>query len=260
MLLDITRIRSELRTRRLARQLTYYTETTSTMNDARRLYQTGDTGIAVVADMQHAGRGRRGHHWISPKGRGLYLSCILTFPAHLPIAAAGFCCTLSILDIIRDLHISDGSIKWPNDVLVNGRKVAGVLVESLHSDREMHRFTAGIGCNVTSRADDFPSELQESVISLEEAAGHTVEREPVFCALMQNLENRWDEVLTNGFEPLLDDWSQNCSTIGRQVCITMDDSEVAGIAESLEPDGSLRVRKPDGTVEICSSGMVEYAS
>ena len=128
-LLDIALVRSRLHTRHIATTIIHYPETVSTSDDVRRLcHEEGlQEGLAVVADAQSAGRGRMGRTWCSPSQKGLYLSLLLRLPISVPPVAAGWISSLALLHTLDDIGVTGGECKWPNDLLINGKKVAGFI-------------------------------------------------------------------------------------------------------------------------------------
>ncbi|MDR0896502.1 MAG: biotin--[acetyl-CoA-carboxylase] ligase [Oscillospiraceae bacterium] len=209
----------------------------STNRQARLWAQAGAPhGAVLIADMQTAGRGRRGRQWLSHSGAGLWLSIVLRpdWPeGRLPLLT--FAVALAGLDAIEAATGLCGAAKWPNDLLVDGRKVAGILLE-----KEGDAVVAGIGSNARQRPGDFPPELADSAASLSMLAGRDIApamlEAPFFAAI-----ERW----VDAPDDLIDAFSARCATLGAQVRVLAGDEEYEGLAERIDAEGALWVR-PDG--------------
>lgn len=208
--------------------------TDSTNARARELAGAGAPhGTLVTASEQSAGRGRQGRAWTAPGGRALLLSLVLRdWPRLLPLAAA-----LAVADVAG----SDAEIKWPNDIHLQGRKVAGILVEGRPQEGWM---VLGIGLNVALRAGDFPSELRETAISLER---DPAELEPVLARLLEALDAR----LALPHDEILEAFRARDALEGREITW----SGGTGTAEGIDDDGRLLVRC-GGEVVALDSGEV----
>jgi BirA family transcriptional regulator, biotin operon repressor / biotin---[acetyl-CoA-carboxylase] ligase len=153
-----------------------------------------DEGLVLFAEHQTAGRGQRGNRWESNAGKGLWFSILLR--PDIPISDSGrltIWAIEAISDVIRAEFALDSTIKMPNDVQLNGQKVAGVLVEMRAQDKAPHLAVVGIGINVKQCRDDFPAELQDRAISLAIALGRQVDRQKFAVALLRNLDLTYRE-------------------------------------------------------------------
>ena len=258
--LDITLVRSRLHTRHIATTLIYYPETVSTNADIRRLcHEEGlQEGLAVVADAQSAGRGRMGRTWCSPSQKGLYLSLLLRLPAGVAPIAAGWISSLALLNTLDEFGVADAECKWPNDLLVGGKKVAGILIETVSGVSAEHWCIAGIGCNVTSGPEDFPEPLRDRVTSIAMALAEPPDREALLVALLQHCEQWFARMQEHGTAELLRHWQARCGTIGRRIRIAVEGRTLTGIAESVQEDGSLLLETDSGDIVLCHAGEVQY--
>lgn len=232
---------SLLSTRRFGRELHCFAEVGSTNTVARDLARDGAAeGAVVIADAQTAGRGRLGRSWTSPPGRNLYLSIVLR--PRLPDARLGqvsLVAGVATCEAVREW--CPAWIKWPNDVLVDGRKVAGLLIES--EGEEGSRFLIlGIGVNLNASLADFPPELRDKAGSIQMATGRPVERERCAAALLARLEHRYDELHAQGFAPLRAAWESLSTLIGTEIRVEEPAGSVEGVVLGLDDDGALRVR------------------
>lgn len=231
-------------------------ELPSTNDRARELADEGAAhGEVVIAESQTAGRGRRGRSWASPPGRNLHLSVILR-PQLPPQRAAELTLLASVAtcDACRQAGV-DAGIKWPNDVLVGGRKVAGILTELSAEPEVVHWVVVGIGVNLNAGPDDFPPGVREIATSLAEARGQPVPRALFAAALLASLEQWLDVHAADGFGPVREAWRERSVTLGREVRVESDGAEVAGVAEDVDASGALLVRTAGGVVRVVSGDV-----
>lgn len=246
-----------LSTRELGRTLHSFESVESTNTEAFALAQEGALhGEIVVAESQTGGRGRRGRSWSSPPGSNLYCSIILR-PDVPPMRAAEVT-LLAAVALAETLEEAGAvaSIKWPNDVQIGGRKVAGILTE-LAADVDQVRFIIlGIGVNLNAGPDDFPPDVAEVATSLREARGRKVPRALFAAALWMKVEAWLDRWVEEGFEPVRDAWRRRSSTIGQQVLVRGEGWERSGLAEDIDEFGALLL-SVDGHRERILAGDVE---
>lgn len=246
--LDRHAIQSLLTTRHLGRRIELRGHIGSTNRDAFALARAdAEHGTVVLADAQAEGRGRLSREWFSPPGVNIYCSVVIrTQPA-----ADSLTGWLSWLPLITALAGAESieriapvavSVKWPNDLLIDDRKVGGVLCESSTSARSGPFQVVGIGVNVNGRREDFPESLRKAATSIREETGKIANRNLLVAQLLNTLEHYVEEFLSRGSESIAPAYQRRCSTIGRTVKVTFaDGKEVVGLAEGLGPDGSLKV-------------------
>lgn len=246
-----------LATRELGRVLHHFDEIGSTNAKAFELAQEGAfAGEVVIAETQTAGKGRRGRTWVSPPGQNLALSVVLR-PEVAPHRAAEvtLVAAVALAETIREAGV-DATIKWPNDIQVEGRKVAGILTE-LSADTEQVQFVVlGIGVNLNSELTDFPPEVAETATSLRVARGSPVPRALFTAALFTKLEQWLDRWAEDGFEPIRLAWKRLSSTIGQEVLVRAERQELRGVAEDIDAHGALMLRVGD-RLERVLAGDVE---
>jgi BirA family biotin operon repressor/biotin-[acetyl-CoA-carboxylase] ligase len=221
--------------------------TGSTNDDALALARAGAPhGTVVLAEAQTHGRGRQGRAWMSPPGENLYLSVLLR-PAIAPHRAPPLTLAAAVAVCAAAAQLGcRAAIKWPNDVLVDGKKLAGVLTESTSRGGRLEAVVVGIGVNVNWTA--IPPELSPSATSLALALGHPVDRERVAQVLLVELE-RW---LAAEPTEVARTWRQLSDTLGRRV----KSAEGEGWARDLDDDGALRVELDDGRMVYVRSGEI----
>ena len=194
-----------------------------------------------MADEQTAGRGRLGKTFFSPPG-GLYVSLILRpalEPARTPLI--GLALGLAVVEAIRELAPPlEPALKWPNDVLVGGRKVCGVLIDLASSAQRVRWAVAGFGVNVNIPA--LPAELRLSATSLLQELGYPMDLETTRDNVLGHFESRYMELLDAGSAPLLAAWTAGSCTLGQIVRISAADQQFEGVAERLDTDGALMLR------------------
>lgn len=232
-----------LRARRLGRRIVHFEETDSTNVQALRLAREGaPEGTLVVAERQTKGRGRLGRSWVSPAHVNFYGSWILrpTMPPadapQLSLAAA-----LALARALEPLAPGRVAIKWPNDCLLDGRKVAGILTEM---DAELDRIRAvvlGIGVNLNATARAFPPELRDVATSVRLATGHRIDRLAFTAALCDALEGVYDRVLHEGFGAVIADWNAFSCLTGREVTVDCAGQRTTGRVRGLDASGRLEL-------------------
>ena len=229
----------------------------STSDQAKALAEDGaGHGEVVVAEAQTGGRGRRGRSWVTAPGRNVAFSVVLR-PSGLPTARAPeltLVASLAICDALRRAGV-DAGIKWPNDVLVGGRKIAGILTELAAEPDQVHWVVVGVGVNVNTRAEDFPPELRGLATSVLLERGQPAPRALFLVACLTLLEEWYDRHAEEGFEPIRAAWKERSVTLGREVLVQLDGRELVGRAEDLDATGALLVRSAAG-VERVTSGDV----
>lgn len=246
------------KTKIIGRDVRVFEQTTSTNDVIEKLARDGvKEGVVVFAESQTRGRGRLGRKWISPGYKGLWFSVLLR-PEMRPQEATQLT-VVSATALRRAIRAETGlnpEIKWPNDILVNGKKVAGVLTElSAELDRVKH-VILGIGVDVNLSPGEFPADLRKQATSLKIETGRAVSRPELATAILQELDNDYLRACSGQFSKIADEWEAHCQTIGRDVTIQMGDRRIAGRAESLGENGELLLRTEHGHLERINGGDV----
>jgi BirA family transcriptional regulator, biotin operon repressor / biotin---[acetyl-CoA-carboxylase] ligase len=205
----------------------------------------------IVADAQTAGRGRLGRSWVSPAGRNLYASCVLRptlSAAEMPRVSLAV--AIAVHRAVSAIG-AEALIKWPNDIQINGRKLAGVLCEA-HSDGDrIEAVIAGIGLNIGMDEADFPPELRDSATSLR-IEGVQADRMEIFQRLARALETTLATLENQGFAALHEEWNAVCALRGRQVEITSGPETHAGTVAGIDAEGYLLLVTPGGTERVAA--------
>ncbi len=251
-------IRSGLVTRRIGNALHLFDEIDSTSEEAAILAAGGASeGTVVVARAQRRGRGRMSRQWASPAGLGVYLSVILRPPIlaqQAPILALlGAVASAEAID--RATGLAAG-IKWPNDLIVRGRKVGGVLGEAAVEGTSLHHVILGIGLNVNQVEADFEGDLQSTATSLRIESGRVIDRSAMIRLLCEGLDSWYARYLSDGIAPILEGVRERCLTLGRQVVGRSGEHEVRGLALEIDDAGALVIRDSTGRVDHLFAGDV----
>ena len=237
-------IRAGLSTKLLGKQIVHFYDTSSTNNEAKRLAaDEAAEGTIVVSEAQTLGRGRLNRGWFSPPGGGVWVSVILRPP--FPPQEAPKCTLMAAVATVEAIREASGltcGIKWPNDILWQGRKLVGILTEMSAEMDAINFVVLGIGINVSLQENDFPEELRNIGASISMGAGREVSRVEVLQKLLERLEYWYEVVKKEGFEPVLKAWRRESITLGQPVRVLAGEETYDGVAEELAEDGSLLVR------------------
>jgi BirA family biotin operon repressor/biotin-[acetyl-CoA-carboxylase] ligase len=277
--LEIEALRRNLATQFFGKgdQLLYLPSVESTNTLAMQLaYERPEEGLVVLTDTQTAGKGRQGRRWVDMPGCNVLLSILLRplFPPHLLVMIT----SLAVLDSVADTCQVSATIKWPNDVLVEDRKVAGILIETSHDSNGRMIAVIGIGVNVNGRMQDLSGRsaaqvpLTLTATTLESECGQKVSRELFIAQLLQYIEKSYLALqqeskelsaagtATSGpYSRLIRErWRGQLSTLGRTITVQQRNSILSGIAEDVDDDGELLLRRHSGELVRITWGDVEY--
>ncbi|PZE21917.1 biotin--[acetyl-CoA-carboxylase] ligase [Paenibacillus xerothermodurans] len=260
--LDIPGLLARLRTQVLGRQIRYYDQIDSTQIKAHELVDQGaEEGVLVVAEQQTAGRGRMGRKWHSPQGKGIWMSLVLKprIPLHFApqltlLVAVALCRT------IRRVTSLPVGIKWPNDLLVDGKKVSGILLESSAEEEKLQYVIVGVGISANLREQDYTDELKPIATSLSIASGRTIDRTELLSEFLYDLEKLYELYHEAGFGPIKTLWEQLSVSLDREVRTQTSQGPSEGTAIGLDDSGALIVRMKDNSVTKWYSGTVEFAN
>jgi BirA family biotin operon repressor/biotin-[acetyl-CoA-carboxylase] ligase len=252
-------IEKHLRTQRIGRPLEVLAEVGSTNDVALAAARRGEReGLAVVADLQTEGRGRRGRRWVSPPGVGLYLSVLLRPilpPRRAPLIslAAG----VAVAEGIVQVAGLSPRLKWPNDVQLGGKKVAGILAELAADGDVVGHIVLGIGLNLNHQAADFPEEVRGEATSLFLESGCVYDRGSVASAVLNALDRWYLTFCGAEFPTILEAYRRRSATLGRPVeVLEGDGGRWRGEAVDLDPEGALLVRDEKGKIHLVVAGDV----
>lgn len=250
--LSLESITANLKTHFIGRRIIYHQKVTSTNELARQEAEWGAAdGTVVIGEEQTAGRGRLNHVWLSPRGN-VALSIIL----HPGVACLPCLIMLASVAVAHSIETVTGlkpRLKWPNDVVLNDRKVAGILIENKMRGCAVNYAIIGVGINVNLKLADFPGILPAAT-SLSDELGRDVSRSDLICCLLAEMERLYLAVSAGG--SVYEQWRDYLVTLGREICITSGEVDCEGVAESVASDGSLLVRCRDGSLVKIVAGDV----
>ena len=250
-------IRSGLTTRALGQEIFCYETLPSTMDEAFRLAaeERCPEGTLVCSESQSRGRGRMGRTWLSPKGKGIYASLILK-PVLSPLEVGWitFAAAIAVCEGIKAATGLDAVIKWPNDVLIQRKKVSGILTEMNAEIDRVHFVVVGLGLNVNTDK----SHLPPHATSLKMELGRKVSRVLFLQEVLKSLELWYDCLLERRFTPVLERWKELSMTLGRRIRISEHHDAIEGKAVDLSDDGGLIVLDDNGDLIKKMTGDVEF--
>ena len=253
-------IRDGLTTKWLGRTIYYYDAVESTNLLAIELAQQGTPhGTVVLADQQFSGRGRGTRTWHSPAGVGIYCSAVLR--PTTPPAKAQLITLMAGVSIVKAIALCTGlspRVKWPNDILINDKKVAGILLESMISGTQIGHSVLGFGVNVNNGPADLPENPRMQVSSLLMEQKEPVDRITLLIEIFSELERLYHIFEHKDFPIILEQWRRYSSTLGQRVRIWHKDEATEGIALDLTEDGGLLVRLEGEKQIIIHAGDVEH--
>jgi len=246
-------LRRELRTKLIGQNILYHPVTSSTMDVAKQaVKEEAEEGTIVLADHQTAGRGRFGRSWWAPPESSILLSIILR-PKLEELPGIGMAASLAVVRCIEKTTGLKPVIKWPNDIIIEGKKVCGHLIESEVDQETVNSAVLGIGLNVNLDPSLIP-EIAETATSLKEVLGEEVSRLEILRTLLVEFDELY-HALRQG-EPIAKLWRHRLETLGQQVTVKSGPQIWQGYAESVDRDGSLLLRRPDGSLLTIAAGDV----
>jgi BirA family biotin operon repressor/biotin-[acetyl-CoA-carboxylase] ligase len=278
--LDIGTLRGLLPTRLIGvgDRLWYTPEVESTNTLAMRLaHERPEEGLVVLTDSQTAGKGRQGRRWVDMPGCNILSSTLLRplFPPHMLVMIA----SLAVVEAIAQTCGVEATIKWPNDVLIEDRKVCGILIETGHDAQGRLVAVVGIGINANGHLQGrveqkgVEVELANIATTLESACGHPVQREKILASLLAALENDYLALQQEANKPsvatpfqgpvarlLRERWQNHLSTLGRTIQVHQGDRVVEGVAEAVDDMGELLLRRHSGELVSITWGEIEHFS
>ncbi len=234
--------------------------TGSTNADAHRLGEDGAPhGTLVVAESQTQGKGRQGRDWISPTGQGIYATLLLR-PSGLAVEDTPLLTLLAAVAAVEAINRTcpglGPSIKWPNDILVRQRKVAGILSEAAYAGQTLDFVLVGIGINVNTPVEALPRRPLYPATSLATEAGHPLSRHALLAHWLTRMEDWLLILMEGGHVSLREQWMQYAGMTGRQVTVQQQSESIQGTVTGIANDGSLLLRTTDGQIQRILSGDV----
>ncbi|OCS89447.1 biotin--[acetyl-CoA-carboxylase] ligase [Caryophanon latum] len=257
---DAAHIEPYLQTKEIGRTIVYKKEVTSTQTVASELVKENTPhGTIVIAESQTAGRGRMERPWETTAAKGIWMTVVLR-PDIPPHQAPQFTlvAAVAVINAMKALYPSlEPVIKWPNDILIGGKKTTGILTEMLAESDRVNALLVGIGINMNQAMSDFPDELQTIATSLAVELGHTVDRAELVAMICSYLENYTQLYVKHGFSRLKTLWEESSGTIGKRIRATTLREVLEGIAIGITEDGVLQLQLDSGEVRGIYSADIE---
>ncbi|MDX9703591.1 MAG: biotin--[acetyl-CoA-carboxylase] ligase [Candidatus Auribacterota bacterium] len=253
-------VKYKLGTSFIGRNIIHYMSTGSTNDDARELCNKGaHAGTVVIAEDQTKGRGRCNRSWTTSVGKSIAMSLILKPEGKKPREAYQFTMMTAagISDALMSFDVKNVSIKWPNDVLINGKKVAGILTE-LNGEMDMIRqLIIGIGINVNQDICDFGQTLPDAT-SVKIETGVTADRLRLIQTAIRCIDARYVQLMRHGFDDILNTLKQRCCSIGKKIHFNLAGAEGAVTVKDIASDGGLMVIDDSGNIKTLYSGDIQF--
>lgn len=252
----VDKVQETLKTKLFGKYIFFSRKVGSTNDWAKELAELGaPEGTVAIAETQTAGHGRLGRKWHSPKG-GLWFSIILK-PKLKPMETVKlvFLAGLAVAETLRSLYGLKVETKWPNDVLVNGRKVCGILSEMKTIGEKVTYAIVGIGINANFDAHKvFPEKLKETATSLKTLLGRKVVLEELFRSLLEKMDSLYEVFLKNEFNQILEKWKSFASFLSREVEVLTESEKIEGLAVDIDSNGVLVLKLKDGSLKRIFAG------
>jgi len=249
-----------LSTTYIGKKIFYFSELASTniiaKEKALHRIEVIDEGTIIIAEKQSAGKGRLGRKWFSPVG-GIWLSIIL-YP-QLPPSYIPRVTLMTAVAVVKAIEICtqiESQIKWPNDILINEKKVCGILTEMSAELDIINWVVVGIGINANIDHRDFPEDIQENTISLKEISEKEVLRIKLAQTFLQEFEKYYDKLKRKEFSSILEEWKLYSHTLGKKIKVNMGERIVTGEAVDINEEGALILKKEDGELIKIISGTI----
>jgi len=239
----------------IGQKILFYQNTGSTNTLALELADTNAEGLVIIADSQNNGKGRLGRTWWSPPEKNIYMSILLKPRIeHSEVTLITIMSAVACATAIRKTAGLKATIKWPNDLIISGKKIGGILTELKLKDKRITHAVVGIGINVNSGRNQLPGDIRETATSVKIENGSTVSREELISETLNEID-RWYAILKDGGKDmLLEEWKGLSSTLGKKVSVIIGNRTLFGAAESIDREGRLILRLASGEVETIHSG------
>ena len=250
-------VKSRLHTDWAGCEVRYFDTLDSTNICAKRMAEEGaPNGTLVIADKQTAGRGRCGRTWETPKGTAIAMTLLMR-PNLRPEKASMLTLVMgmAVTRAVNELYSLNCQIKWPNDVIIHGKKVCGILTEMSAEMDRINYLVVGIGINANIPLESFPEDIRDKAGSISGILGHDIDRVVFLQKILTYMENLYVDVLKNGFDWALDQWREYSITLGQLIDVVGVQEQFAGVAEDIDEDGALLVRTDTGLRRVLAGDV-----
>ncbi len=232
----------------------HYLERCSSSQDVAEALaiQGASEGSVVVCEEMWGGRGRMGRKWFANRG-GLWFTVLLRPPQLRNLHILSLATGLSVAKALKTLFSVEARVKWPNDVLIDEKKVCGVLVEARAEADKIHHLLLGVGINVNN---ELPEELRETAVSLREALGFHIPRAPLLREILLNIDSYYHTIISGEVAKVVKEWKEWSSTLGKSVRILTLDKTIEGIAIDVDNDGTLLLDTGKGIERVAAGDVI----
>ncbi|WP_025270170.1 biotin--[acetyl-CoA-carboxylase] ligase [Hippea sp. KM1] len=253
-------IKRRLNTEMFGKRIEYFRLTSSTMDEAEYLIERDENvdGTIIVAEEQTSGRGRQKRKWLSPQGENIYVSLIFK-PNNMNVSdsiALMFAISIAIREALSDFGVEDAKIKWPNDVMVGDKKIAGVLVETKSESGVLNYAIIGFGINVNM--SQMPEELKDKATSIKIETNTHIDRATLLSNILYYFENLVKMLTKQGRRSIFDLWRKYNNTLGRRVEVITDKDKFEGVAKDIDENGFLLVDTGDDVKKVITANSVRF--
>jgi BirA family biotin operon repressor/biotin-[acetyl-CoA-carboxylase] ligase len=260
LMLDPDKITANLKTKRIGRKILVYDSTSSTNEIAAEYARNKQNdGLVIFAEEQTAGRGRTGHKWLSGRADSILCSIVLSMggPRIAPTELLSLTCAVAVAEAIGRPGRSRAKIKWPNDIMLNGKKVAGIMLESKSlpiskskiENRKSKIYVLGIGINCHQKKESFPYELQRIATSLD-AESHSISDRILLAKRLLISLDHWLDVAANNAENVIDRWRELSIQLGHRVTLIFNGAKFTGHCVGIDPEKGLILRLDTGGIRM----------
>jgi BirA family biotin operon repressor/biotin-[acetyl-CoA-carboxylase] ligase len=255
--LDPDRIKSHLKTKRIGKKVIVYSSTASTNDIAAEYAKNKDNdGLVVLAEEQTSGRGRGGSKWFGSRGDSVLCSILLT-ECIVPSELLSLTCAVVAAEAVGKCTKAEAKIKWPNDIILNNKKVAGILVESKKAGRHTV-FIVGIGINCHQKKLSFPAELRQAVTSIDIETGSITDRISLIRRLLTSAEH-WLDVAEQNKEEVIERWRRLSTQLGHRVSLIYNRRKFSGNCIGIDPEKGLILQLDTGGIRIFHAAQTTIA-
>jgi BirA family transcriptional regulator, biotin operon repressor / biotin---[acetyl-CoA-carboxylase] ligase len=255
--LDPDKIKANLKTRRIGQKVVVYSSTASTNDIAAKYAKSkSNDGLVVLAEEQVKGRGRSGNKWLSGKGDSVICSILLT-DCIINAELLSLTMAVAAAEAIGKCTKAEAKIKWPNDIILNNKKVAGILVESKKVNK-LAVFVIGIGINCHQSNQDFPAELQKIATSIDIETGGSIDRTSLIKRLLTSIENSLETAERNK-EEIIERWRRLSTQLGQRVALIYNRKKFAGNCIGIDPENGLILQLDTGGIRMFQAAQTAVA-
>lgn len=255
--LDPDKIKSHLRTERIGKKVIVYSGTASTNDVAAEYAKNKDNdGLVVLAEEQTSGRGRGGNKWFGSRGDSVLCSILLT-ECKVPSELLSLTCAVATAEAVGKCAKPEAKIKWPNDIILNGKKVTGILVESKNPGKHT-AYVIGIGINCHQKKQSFPAELRQAATSIDIETGSAIDRISLIKRLLTSVEH-WLDVAEQNKEEVIERWRRLSTQLGHRVSLIYNRRKFSGNCIGIDPEKGLILQLDTGGIRMFHAAQTTIA-